>query len=85
MKINFLQRSKLAGVELAQAAITSPGVFPVYCRWHDALQELEKAKANLEVAAERWQAFIAPALDDPDYQRIAEKRGLIPDRPMRKA
>jgi hypothetical protein len=74
----FMERQQEASLGCAQTAITNPGIYPVYGEWCAARDALENAKARVKAADEAWLEFIKPALDDPDYRSIAQKKGLLP-------
>jgi len=64
--------------QVAETCISNPGIYGEYGSWMHAKRDVEEAKKRLEIAEKKWSRMIAPALEDPLYKRIAEKKDLIP-------
>ena len=62
----------------AEVAVASPGIYHQFGDWVAAKKSLEIAKRNLEKAEAAWLAMLKPALDDPLFRELAERKGLIP-------
>lgn len=75
---DLLAAKKDASRTLAEAAVTTPYIFPEYAEWEGRKRELERAAKLLEVAEAAWLKRLAPALEDPALRTLAERRGLVP-------
>jgi hypothetical protein len=74
----YEERAKEAARQLAETAVSTPGVFPEYSSWMEAKRALRAAEKRLEYAETVWFERMAPIMDDPDWASIARKKGLIP-------